>query len=112
MAGMDKFVRLFERFWESPNVAQLDELLHQDVKLVAPMMPPTVGIEEAREAFTRIFELLPGIHGWVHQWSATDDSVLIEFTIEASVGGDRIRWSGVDRFTLRDDKAIVRVSYF
>jgi ketosteroid isomerase-like protein len=110
--GMDNFVFLFERFWESPDVAQLDELLHDDVKLVAPMMPATVGLEQAREAFARIFALLPGIRARIHRWGAMGDSVLIEFTIEASVGSDQIRWSGVDRFTLRDDKAIERVSYF
>ena len=47
------------------------------------------------------------------QWAATaDGSVFIEWVNTGTVSGAPIELRGVDRFTLRDDKASEGFSYF
>jgi hypothetical protein len=49
----------------------------------------------------------------VHRWGATDDGVLIEFTLSGVAGGKPISWDAVDRFVVGEDGlATERVSYF
>lgn len=49
----------------------------------------------------------------VHRWGATEDGVLIEFTVDGTAGGRPISWDAVDRFVLDGDGlATERISYF
>ena len=112
MNRAEQFVEAFARFWRSPETSELSGVLHDDVRLTAPMMPDTGGLAQAREAFARIFHLLPGMNAEVKRWGAEGANVFIEFTMEARLARDRISWTAIDRFTLRGDKAVERVSYF
>jgi hypothetical protein len=108
----EEFVAAFADAWARPNPERLARLLHPDVRLVAPMMASTVGLEEAREEFGRVIGLLPDIRGRVHRWSGTGDLVFIEFTLSATFAGRPVEWRLVDRFLLADGLGIERVSYF
>lgn len=107
-----EFVAAFAEAWARPTPDRLGVLLHPDVLLVAPLMATTTGLDEAKEEFGRLLELLPDIRGTVERWSGDDDVVFIEFTLAATFGGRPIEWRLVDRFLLRDGLAIERVSYF
>jgi ketosteroid isomerase-like protein len=100
-AGPDEF---FEHF--RPMVAP-------DVRLIQPQLPTAVGHEAFRRQFVGpIFALLPDIHAEVEDWAARGDTVLIAFTLIATLGGRPVRWRAVDRIVLRDGVATVRESYF
>jgi ketosteroid isomerase-like protein len=107
------FVDRFRVYWRAPSVEGLDALLAPDVRLVAPMTPTTGTLEEGKRAFAAILGLTPDLTAEVHRWGATDDGVLIEFTLSGSAAGAPISWRAVDRIVLREDGlASERVSYF
>lgn len=107
------FVSRFAEYWRAPTAAGLDGVLAERVRLVAPMTPTTHTLEDGKRAFTALFELIDGLTAEVHRWGATDDGVLIEFTLSGIAGGRPISWDAVDRFVVGDDGlATERVSYF
>lgn len=112
-AGAEDFVRRFSEFWEAPSHERLAAVLAPEVRLVAPMNPTTHTLDDGWQSFARLLELIPDLSATVHRWGATDDGVLIEFTLAGTAGGGPISWVAVDRFTLRDDGlATERITYF
>lgn len=109
--GVD-FVRRFAAYWEAPDPGRLHEVLAEDVTLRAPLGPATHGLAAARAAFTRLLATIPDLHAVVDRWSASDDTVFIEFRLRGTIGGRPVEWPAVDRFTLRGRLATERVSYF
>ena len=55
---------------------------------------------------------VPDLRAVVDRWSADGDAVFIEFRLRGTIGRRVVEWPAVDRFTLRGDLAIERVSYF
>lgn len=107
------FVERFVKYWKAPTLEGLDALVAPQVRLVAPMMATTHTREEGKQAFADLFELIDGMTSEVHRWGATEDGVLIEFTISGTAGGRPISWDAVDRFVLdADGLATERISYF
>lgn len=112
-AAAADFARRFVEFWRDPTPERLDTTLAPRVRLVAPMTPVTETLEEGKRGFAELFELIPDLTGEVHRWGATEDGVLIEFTLSGTAGGGPISWHAVDRFVLGEDGlATERVSYF
>ena len=56
--------------------------------------------------------MLPDITLAPTRWASRDDTVLIEWTITATFGDERVSWDGADRFTVRGDRAVEGVAYF
>lgn len=107
------FVSRFAEFWRAPTPDGLDTVLAPDARLSAPMVPTTHGLEAGRKVFADLFELIPDMTAEVHRWGATDDGVLIEFTVRGSAGGEPVSWESVDRFVLDETGlAIERFTYF
>jgi hypothetical protein len=107
------FARRLSEYWKAPTPQRLDTVLADRVRLVAPMTPTTDTLEAGRRAFAELLGLIPDLTAEVHRWGATDDGVLIEFTLSGTAGGGPISWHAVDRFVLGDDGlAGERISYF
>jgi ketosteroid isomerase-like protein len=107
------FVDGFARSWAAPTVQSHSALWHDDIVLIQPLMPKAIGRKACEEGFARLFGLIPDLHATVHRWSAAEpDIVFIEFTLAGTFGGRPIEWDAVDRFVLRDGRALERVSYF
>jgi hypothetical protein len=107
------FVRRFEEFWQAPAPERLDTVLAPEVRLSAPMVASTHGLQAGKRAFADLFELIHGMSTEVHRWGATSDGVMIEFTVRGSTGGSSISWESVDRFVLNEDGlATERFTYF
>lgn len=112
-AAAADFAARFAAYWRAPTPAGLDRVLAERVRLVAPMTPTTETLAEGRQVFADLFELIPDLTGEMHRWGATDDGVLIEFTLSGSLGGKPISWHAVDRFVIGEDGlATERVNYF
>lgn len=114
----EKWVRAFADGWRGPTDADsfadhFDPLMTDDVRLIQPQMPTSVGRRAFREQFARpVFALIPDLHATVHAWAAHGDVVLIEFTLSGTLGGRPVSWHCVDRVTLRDGLAAERRAYF
>jgi ketosteroid isomerase-like protein len=108
----EKFVAKFAEFWADPSPQGLPDLLHPDVVLVQPLVPPMIGIEAAQAQFQRLWYCLPDLRAHVDHWCGDGDLVFIEFRLRAHVRGDLIEWPNVNRLALRDGKGIERVTYF
>lgn len=107
------FARRFTDFWAAPAPERLGELLAEDVRLIAPMTPTTHTLADGERAFAAIFGLVPDLTAEVHGWGATEDGVLIDFTLSGTAGGAPIEWHAVDRIAIgADGLGTERVSYF
>jgi SnoaL-like domain len=107
------FARRFAEYWRAPTPEGLATVLAPQVRLVAPMTPVTHTLEEGQRAFAALFEAIGDLTAEVHRWGATEDGVLIEFTLSGVAGGKPISWTAVDRFVIGEDGlATERISYF
>lgn len=107
------FVRRFEGYWQEPTAENLAKVLAPQARLVTPMLPTTHTLEAGQRAFADLLELIPDLSAEVHRWGATEDGVLIEFTLSGTAGGKPISWDAVDRFVVGEDGlATERISYF
>jgi hypothetical protein len=107
------FAARFADYWRAPTPQRLSFVLADHVRLIAPMTPRTDTLAEGQRTFAGLFELIPDLTGEVHRWGATEDGLLIEFTLSGTAGGKPISWSAVDRFVLGEDGlATERVTYF
>lgn len=107
------FVERFAEAWSDPSPERLMALMAPDVVLRTPAMPPVRGLDQVRSMWTALFGALPDLRGDVQRWAATDDGVLIELTLSATVARRVFAWQLVDRVVLSDDGRIrERVSYF
>lgn len=113
MSAAADFAERFTTYWRAPSVEGLDTLLAPDVRLVAPMTPTTHSLADGKRAFATILQLMPDLSAEVHRWGATENGVLIEFTLSGTVAGIAVSWPAVDHIVLRaDGLASERVSYF
>jgi hypothetical protein len=107
------FVERFTAYWQAPTPEGLETVLAPQVRLVAPLTSTTHTRAEGIRAFAALFELVDDMSAEVHRWGATEDGVLIEFTISGRAGGAPVSWHAVDRFVIGEDGlATERVSYF
>ena len=112
-AAADEFAKRFAEYWSAPTVAGLGRLLRDDVRLVAPLTPTTVGLDDGGQTIGGLIELIPDITAQVHRWGPHPDGCFIEFTLSGTLNGEPIAWRAVDSFVLDDQgMAAERVSFF
>ena len=107
-----EFVERFKQFWEAPDPAAVDALLHEDAHLVQPLMPEARSRAAYAQAMRRLLAVMPDLHGRTRRWGETEDGVLIEHTLAGTLGGKALSWDLTDRITLRDDHVVERIAYF
>jgi ketosteroid isomerase-like protein len=90
-ASSTKFVERFRQAWLKPDLALHENLWAEDVVLTQPIIGRVVGRAACREAFARLFRLIPDLHADVHRWSGRGDELFIEITLAGTFGGrDRL----------------------
>jgi hypothetical protein len=116
-----EWVAGFAEGWRAPTDADsfcdhFDPLLSDEMRLIQPQLPETVGRRAFREEFARpLFELLSEIRGTVESWASRaagdDEVVFIQLTIRAKLAGGRpVALHTIDKITLRGGVAIERVA--
>jgi hypothetical protein len=105
---MPDFVARFAHWWSAPDPQRLGELLAPDIELVQPLLPNARGLDEAKRTFARLLAAIPDLRATVHAWAENEDLVFIDFTLH----GSGLEWRAIDRFTVEDGLARVRVSRF
>lgn len=108
------WIRAFTELWAGGR-SRLDDfmsILSPDVRLIAPGLRSTTGWADCHAAFKRTFDVMPDLTAEIHGWSATGDTLFVEMTFSATIGGHRVEWGNVDRLLFQDGQAIERVAYF
>jgi hypothetical protein len=113
------WVEHFAEGWAAPASAHefcvhFAPLLAPDIRLVAPQMPTTVGLDAFERRFAEpLFELMPDVHATVQHWAAHGETIFIDLTIAGTLrGGRSLSWHACDRVVLRGRRAVERESYF
>jgi ketosteroid isomerase-like protein len=112
MVQVDRFVARFEEIWSRPDPERFRELWTDDGVLLHPGMREPLPAANVADYVRSLLAVAPDLTLRVERWAARDDSVLIEWTISGGFRGETVRWSGVDRFTLRGERAVEGVAYF
>ena len=109
---VEVFATRFAEAWARPDGSGFAELWRADGVFVHPTVAsPLRGTDVPRWA-ERIKAALPDLTFEVDAWAARADLVLLQWTSTATVAGRSLRWSGVDRFRLRDGRIAEEVVYF
>lgn len=107
-----EFVERFAAGWRDPSPEAFEPILHEDVRLIQPMMPTLVGYDGLRTFVRGVLSIVPDLRGDVLRWGAEDDALFIELRLRGTLGGAPVEWTVVDAFRLRDGRATERTSYF
>ena len=62
-----RFAEQFAETWRTPDLAKHEALWSDDIVLTQPMMGSLRGKQACREAFARLFALVPDLHADVHR---------------------------------------------
>jgi hypothetical protein len=109
---VERFVERFKTVWAAPEPESFALLWQPEGTLSHPSMERSIAQAEIPDYLRRVKSVLPDISLEVRHWAATDNVVLIEWTITATFQREPIEWSGADRFILRGDRAVEGVAYF
>ncbi len=107
----ERFVARFAAYWARPTVAGYLELLDSQVELDLPSLGRVRGREQARAAVRRRLQIAPDLTANVIRWGGRGASVFVELQFALPTGHDAIRWNAVNRFQLREDRALRARSY-
>ncbi len=111
-ATHEDFVDRFAAGWRDPSPEAFMPILHEEIRMIPPLMPDQVGYDGLRRFLRGTFALFPGLRGEVVRWGAHGDDLFIELRMRGTLGGRPIAWTVVDRFRLRDGKATERETIF
>jgi len=109
---MTTFAEKFEQAWAKPTADRLANLLHSDVILYQPHLPPIKGKTAAREEFERLFNWLPNTYGRIIHTMESDPVVFIEWELILPLGKNGVVIPTVDRFIIEDGLGLERTVYF
>jgi ketosteroid isomerase-like protein len=104
LAAARDIVARFASRWDRPRAEDLEELMHPDTRNLIP--PMTVPADRAGVIahFKGVLQQLPDLRIEVERWAPSGDAVMIEWRATATVAGQPLGWSGVDRFCVRGDR--------
>ncbi|MCC8960768.1 nuclear transport factor 2 family protein [Bradyrhizobium sp. Pear76] len=105
----------FAEVWDRPRerLDRLLGLLSDDIVLKAPIRPPVSrGKQAARRGFEVALHGMPDLRADIQRWRGAGDTLFIELTFRATIGGHAIAWNNVDRITFSGGIAVERVAFF
>lgn len=112
MSNAEKFVALFTRNWSAPEANLFADQFHPSGTLRHPGMDDPMRREEVVAYAKRLLRSAPDIRLEPIGWAARGDTLYIEWQISATINGTPTQWEGVDRFTLKGDRAVEGIAYF
>lgn len=108
-----EFIDTFRALWVAPTVEGLDALMHPDVRYSQPLLPDVVGRAAAHRYWRRMFLALPDLHLTVANSAVCEDnSIYIEFVINATLGRRRLQVPAVDHYQLDTDGRVLHRALF
>ncbi len=105
------FSEKFAEAWANPSPDRLTALLHPDVVLRQPHLPPIRGRDAAHREFRKLFTWLPNLFGTVDRYAENGDLAFIEWRLQIPVGNKYVEIPAVDRFFIEEGLGKERVVY-
>lgn len=113
MSDAETFLSAWSKIWvgQESSAELYMSLLHEGCPLINPLSPITR--EDLPQFMETVLGVEPDIRVMPGRWAETSDgSVIFEWTNTGTLNGSPIEVRGVDRYTLRDGKAVEGYSYF
>jgi ketosteroid isomerase-like protein len=106
LAAARDIVGRFAERWADPRADDLRELMHPDTQNLIPPMKTPGNREDVVELFRQVLQQLSDLRIAVERWAPTENAVMVEWRASATVAGQPLSWTGVDRFCLQGDRMI------
>jgi len=103
--GTAGFVERFGRFWADPDPERVAELVAPDAVITWPGLGPIRGTEYP-EHMAGILMVVPDLRLEVTEHAEAGELAFISWRARATVGGEALEWTGIDRFRVRDGRAL------
>ena len=110
--SVELFVSRFVGAWARPDSAGFAELWRDDGVFVHPTLASPLNGSAVPRWSEGIKAALHDFTFQAEEWASRGNLVFLQWTSTATVGGRSLRWSGVDRFRLRDGRIAEEVVYF
>jgi ketosteroid isomerase-like protein len=104
LAAAQDIVARFAARWDRPRAEELEELMHPDTRNLIPPMKEPADRAGVIAHFAGVLQQLPDLRVAVERWAPTGDAVMIEWRATATLAGQPLSWTGVDRFCVRGDR--------
>jgi ketosteroid isomerase-like protein len=111
-SSAELFVSQFVAAWARPDSGGFAELWLDDGVFVHPTVASPLSGSQVPRWSERVKAALAGFTFRADEWAGHRDLVFLQWTSTATVGTRSLRWSGVDRFRLRDWRIAEEVVYF
>lgn len=112
LAAARDLVGRFAARWDKPDADALRDLMHPDTRNLIPPMSAPGDREAVVEHFRGVLAQLPDLRIEVVRWAPTGDAAIVEWRASATIAGQPISWSGVDRFNIRGDRMYEAMVYW
>lgn len=103
--GAPDFVERFKAFWAAPDGARVPDLIAPDAVVHWPGTEPMSGATYPAH-MDAMLKLVPGMTLTVVDHARADDLLFIFWRAQVTIGERSLDWTGVDRFRLRNGRAI------
>jgi hypothetical protein len=90
----------------------LREVFLPEGRLLPPGRTEPLDVAGAQRLVEGTRAAIPDVSLRIVNWAEREGQMFIEWEMAGTVGGKRVRWSGINRNTLRSSKSIDAVSYW
>jgi hypothetical protein len=111
-AAARDFVARFADAWREPEPQAFRAFWHDEGRLLHPTMTEPIGADAVPRHIEGVMAAIPDASLRVLRWAIRDEHLFIEWELTGTLDGAPLAVSGVDRFTLRGERAVEGVAYF
>lgn len=116
-AGAERYVETFAACWKQDDaetfLADFCSSMHEDIRLIQPLVPPSHGHAAFRREFARLRRFVPNFQGEVKHWAWSGEVLYIELELRGTLGNRQVSWRLIDRFRLDEQgQCRERISFF
>lgn len=104
-ASGDSSVERFRRVWAQPRPDDFAALITADAVAVWPGFDPIRGIDYPQH-IAGLLALVPDLRLHVTEHAEAGELTFISWKASATVNGHPLEWTGIDRFRVRDGRAV------
>lgn len=101
-------VEKFAEGWAQPHPHAWDDLLHEDVELIQPLLDDVTGRGAFADEARRLLALAPDISGEVIDWAGQDDVLFIDLRLTGTAGRAPVSFRTFDKLRITPDAIVVR----
>jgi ketosteroid isomerase-like protein len=102
----------FAGIWAAPSVQDLGALMHSEIVMLQPILPPIRGREDGMSEFSKLLKWLPDLRGVVDERAAAGNRLMIAWRLQFTLGQQPFELRLVDRIVVKDGLIAEREAYY